>query len=151
MGNSTGIADAGNSVTDYNHVFIKDCLGIDLLFMGGSRHAIQNAVVLSSAHTVVSLSNETAGKANATCTLLLDNVFVRRDAPPAEVRIGKGGVLEAQHVTTLGCNILAADGEITLHDTIFGVAPDRNGMFPSGRGAKAAELLKSLTPRKESL
>jgi len=147
MGNSTGIADTGDSITEYNHVFIKDCLGIDLLFFGGNRHAIHNGVVLSAAHTVISLTGEKTGKDDATCTLLLDNVFIRREAAPAEARVGKGGVLDAQHVTMLGCNILAADGEITLHDTIFGLAPDKNGIWPSGRGAKASELLKSLTPR----
>ena len=53
IGNSTGIADTGDSITEYNHVFIKDCLGVDLLFFGTNRHAIHNGVVtLSHAHTV---------------------------------------------------------------------------------------------------
>ncbi|HEY3899557.1 MAG TPA: hypothetical protein VGM54_13130 [Chthoniobacter sp.] len=146
MGNSTGIADAGDSLTEYDHVFIKDCLGVDLLFFGTNRHAIHNAVVLSSAHTVASLSGGDTGKGDGSCTLLLDNVFIRRETAPAEARISKGGVLDAQHVTMLGFHLLAADGEITLHDTIIGLAPDKNGVWPASRGAKAAALLKELTP-----
>jgi len=145
MGNSTGIADTGDSITEYNHVFIRDCLGIDLLFFGTNRHVIQNGVVLSSAHTVASLSG-VEGNPTGTCTLKLDNVFIRRETAPAEARIGKGGVLDAQHVTLLGCHLLAADGEVILHDTIFGLAPDKNGLWPAARGAKAAALLKELTP-----
>jgi hypothetical protein len=146
IGNSTGIADTGDSVTEYDHVFIKDCLGVDLLFFGGTRHLVQNAVVLSSAHTVASISGEEPTKPNAVCTVVLDNVFIRREAAPAEVRVGKGGVFDARHLTTLGCNVVAADGDIHLQDAIFGLAPDKNGLWPSGRGAKADALLKELKP-----
>jgi hypothetical protein len=146
IGNSTGIADTGDSITEYDHVFIKDCLGVDLLFFGSNRHAIHNGVVLSSAHTVASLSGDDSGKSDGYCTLLLDNVFIRRESAPAEARIGKGGVLDSQHVTMLGFHLLAADGKISLLDTIIGLAPDKNGIWPASRGAKAAALLKELTP-----
>jgi hypothetical protein len=144
IANSTGIADTGDSVTEYDHVYIRDCLGIDLLFVGSNRHAIHNGVVLSTARTALSLSGDATS--GAKCTLLLDNVFIRRETAPTEARVSKGGVLDLQHVTLLGCHLLAADGEVTLHDTVFGLAPDKNGVWPAARGAKASVLLKELTP-----
>jgi hypothetical protein len=60
--------------------------------------------------------------------------------------VGKGSSLDLQHVTMLGCHLLAADGEITMHDTVLGLAPDKNGVWPAARGAKASALLKELTP-----
>lgn len=144
IANSTGIADTVDSITEYDHVYIADCLGIDLLFSGNNRHTIHNGVVLSNAHTVISVAEQTPGK--GICSLALDNVFIRRDAPPAEARIGKGASLDLQHVTMLGFHLLAADGEITAHDTVFGLAPEKNGLWGAARGAKAGELLKELTP-----
>jgi hypothetical protein len=145
IGNSTGIADTGDSLTEYDHVFIRDCLGIDLLFVGTNHHAIHNGVVLSSAHTALSLSG-TVG-VEQVCSLTLDNVFIRRETAPTEARIGKGGALDAQHVTMLGCHLVVADGAVTLHDAVFGLAADQSGVWPAARGAKAAALLKELTPR----
>jgi hypothetical protein len=144
IGNSTGIADTGDSITEYNHVFIRDCLGIDLLFFGTNRHVIHNGVVLSHAHTVASVSGGEPGAGKLSLTL--DNVFIRRDAVPAEARVGKDASLDLQHVTMLGFHLLAADGEITAHDTVIGLAPEKNGIWGAARGARAAELLKELTP-----
>jgi hypothetical protein len=48
----------------------------------------------------------------------------------------------------LGCHLLAADGEITMLDTVIGLAPEKNGVWGAARGAKASELLKELTPKK---
>jgi len=146
IGNSTGIADTVGSITDYDHVYIQDCLGVDLLFFGNTRHSIRNGVVLSHAHTVMSVSEQFPGQ--GVCSLALDNVFIRRDAAPAEARIGKGGALDLQHVTMLGFHLLAVDdGKISAQDTVFGLAPEKNGLWGAARGAKAGELLKELTPR----
>ncbi|MEP6670021.1 MAG: hypothetical protein ABJF10_12755 [Chthoniobacter sp.] len=142
IGNSTGIADTVDSVTEYDHVFIKDCLGVDLLFVGTNRHVIRNGIVLSHAHTPLSLSGTDPG----TCSLLLDNVFIRREAEPAEARVSKGGALDLQHVTLLGCHLVAADGKVTMDDTVIGLAPEKNGLWGAARGAKAPALLKELTP-----
>jgi hypothetical protein len=145
IGNSTGIADTVDSITEYDHVYIRDCLGIDLLFSGNNRHAIHNGVVLSHAHTVISIAEQTPGK--GVCSLALDNVFIRREVAPAEARIGKGSALDLQHVTMLGCHLVAADGKVTMEDTVIGLAPEKNGLWGAARGAKAGELLKALTPK----
>ena len=100
-------------------------------------------MVLSRAHTPLSLSGTEPGN----CPLLLDNVFIRREAEPAEVRVGKGGVLDLQHVTVLGCHVVAADGKVTMEDVVIGLAPERNGLWGAARGAKAGDLLKALTPK----
>ena len=103
IANSTGIADTVDSITEYDHVFIRDCLGIDLLFFGSNRHVIHNGVVLSHAHTVASIYGAAPGTGK--CSLALDNVFIRRDAAPAEARVGKDASLDLQHVTILGCHL----------------------------------------------
>ncbi|EDY18093.1 hypothetical protein CfE428DRAFT_4229 [Chthoniobacter flavus Ellin428] len=146
IGNSTGIADTGDSITEYDHVYIDGILGVDLLFFGANRHAIHNGVVLSHAHTVASVY--TAEPNTGKLSLTLDNVFIRRDVAPAEARVGKDATLDLQHVTMLGFHLLAVDdGKIIAQDTVFGLAPEKNGLWGAARGAKAGELLKELTPR----
>src|SRR6185436_11469305 len=49
IGNSTGICDTGASVTSYDRVFIRDCLGAEVMFLDTGRYTLRNAVVLSSA------------------------------------------------------------------------------------------------------
>ena len=33
-----------------------------------------------------------------------------------------------------------------MHDTVIGLAPEKNGVWGATRGAKASDLLKQLTP-----
>ena len=71
----------------------------------------------------------------------------RREVAPAEARVGKGSLLDLQHVTLLGCHLVAADGKVTMEDTVIGLAPEKNGLWGAARGAKAGDLLKELTPK----
>lgn len=101
IGNSTGIADAGASVTHYRRVLIRDCLGIDVLMIGDGAHSLTNAVVLSSAATPLSTGPE-SGAGQVPCRLRLENVLFRRVGPPAEMRVARGSALALERCTLWG-------------------------------------------------
>ena len=121
IGNSTGICDTGASVTSYNRVFIRDCLGFDLYFLDTGRYSVSNAVVLSSAVRPLYLT----GRANAerSCRLTLDNVLIRRVTGENEVRVSKNSILNARRVTFLGLNFQATGGEVKFFDSIIAGTP----------------------------
>ena len=56
IGNSAGICDTGTARTSYNNLFISNCIGVDLYFLGEGRYSVTNALVLSSAQNPFSLS-----------------------------------------------------------------------------------------------
>jgi hypothetical protein len=117
IGNSTGMADVGSSVTHYRHVLIRECLGIDMLFMGDGEHSITDAVVLSGAHTALSLDLST-GNGLHPCRLTLTNVWFQRKAGAPEMRISKGTRFLAEHCTFAGVKFQTSkDLSIVLQDS----------------------------------
>lgn len=118
IGNSTGICDTGDSVTDYRRVFIRDCLGYDLFFLDTNRHSIRDAVVLSSAARTLTVT----GRENqeAVCSLALENVYIRRVMGTNEVRVAKSAMLDAKRTTFIGLNFNATGGEVKISDSIIG-------------------------------
>jgi len=120
IGNSTGICDTGASITSYNRVFIRDCLGFDLYFLDTGRYTVTNAVVLSSAARTLYLTGRK--KFDRPCSLTLDNVYIRRVTNENEVRVSKYSELDARRVTLLGLKFQATGGKVNLHNsTIAGV------------------------------
>jgi len=118
IGNSTGICDTGSSVTSYNRVFIKDCLGFDLFFLDSGRYSVSNAVVLSSSQHAFSVSGRDQAEP---CSLTLDNVLIRRVGGPSEARVAKNSVLKASRTTFQNLNFQATGGEVTLENcAIYG-------------------------------
>jgi hypothetical protein len=126
IGNSTGLCDTGTSVTHYKNVFIKDCHGYDLFFIGLA-HSIENALVESSAARAFALdgSKLTGG---AVCQLRLKNVLIRRvGGGLQEMRIGAGGRLYAENCSFIGLNVtMTASGEIALRHCFLGGEPKPN-------------------------
>lgn len=118
IGNSTGICDVGDSVTEYDGVFVSACLGHDLYFLEYNRHAVRNAVVLSSAWRTLVVTGGPK-KPDARCTLTLDNVYLRRMAGTNDVRVATGAVLDARRVTLVGLNLLASGGEVRWFDSVI--------------------------------
>lgn len=49
IGNATGLCDTGSSVTHYRDLFIRDCGGYDIYFIGDSPHSVENALIESRA------------------------------------------------------------------------------------------------------
>ncbi|MBI5394763.1 MAG: DUF1565 domain-containing protein [Verrucomicrobia bacterium] len=120
-GNSTGICDVGDSVSHYNRVFIKDCLGFDLYFLDTNEHSVSNSVVMSSAARTMLVTGRP--NTNKVCTLQLDNVLIRRVTGTNEVRVTAGAVFEGRRLTLLGLNFQATGGAVTLRDSIIAGTP----------------------------
>lgn len=120
IGNSTGLCDTGTSQTHYKNVFIRDCLGFDLYFIGLA-HSMENAVIESSAARAFLLDGSQL-KAGAICNLALKNVLIRRvGGGPRELRIGSGGRLRAERCTFLDLNVTMTPGAaIEIQKCILG-------------------------------
>ncbi len=104
--NATGFCDTGTSQTDYRDVFIKDCHGFDLYFIG-QRHSIENALIESSAARPFWVDGNLLTNGSQ-CVVTMNNVLLRRadklDAPK-EMRIGNNGRLQATNCTIQDLNI----------------------------------------------
>jgi hypothetical protein len=119
IGNSTGICDTGASVTSYDHVFIRDCLGAEVMFLDTGRYALRNAVVLSSAWRTFALS----GRAEAPASLTMENVFIRRRGTPSEMRISSNAVLTARRCTFLNLTFHATNAQVELAQSVLAGEP----------------------------
>jgi len=104
--NATGFCDTGTSQTDYRDVFIKDCHGFDLYFIG-QRHSIENALIESSAARPFWVDGNQLSDGSQ-CVATMKNVLLRRadkSDTPKEMRIGNNGRLQATNCTFLDLNI----------------------------------------------
>ena len=119
-GNATGICSINNSVSDNDHVVIKDCIGHDLFFLDGGRHTVRNCRIFSSAERSITVTG--SSKEHTTCTLTLDNVWLRRPVGSNDVSATGGGVLAANHVTLLGAS-LQVTGTATLRNSVIAGQP----------------------------
>ncbi len=123
IGNATGLCDTGTSQTHYRNVFIKDCVGFDLYFIGLA-HSVENALIESSAARAFWLDGARLTDGQV-CQLTLKNVLLRRvGGGPQEMRIGAGGRFHAERCTFLGLNItMTPNGEIALRHCLIGGEP----------------------------
>ena len=149
MGNSTGIADTGDSITEYDHVFIRDCLGIDLLFFGTNRHAIHHGAVLSSAHTVASIlrggaeGSPASAPSRSTMSSFAAQAAHRRGAH----RQGTAVSSMPQHVVTMLASSSSPPlAEIPAARRRSSGWPNKKWALPAACGAiaRAAALLKGI-------
>lgn len=95
IGNSTGICDTGMSETSYDRVLIRDCVGFDLYFPASGRYRLRDVVVFSSAQQPIAISGTEAG----VCTVEMENVWIRCEAPKAEASVSKTGDFAARRCT----------------------------------------------------
>ncbi len=117
IGNSTGLADVGESVTHYRNMFIADCLGTDVLVFGDGAHSFTGAVILSSAINPFAM-DVSSGKGRRPCTLLLKDVLFRRLGPRADLRIGKGTQLALEQGTFIDAP-LRNSGALSMQRTLM--------------------------------
>ena len=107
IGNATGFCDTGTSQTDYRDVFIKNCDGFDLYFIG-QRHSIENALIESSAARPFWVDGNLLTDGSQ-CLVTMKNVLLRRADKerenPKELRIGNNGRLQATRCTFQDLNI----------------------------------------------
>jgi hypothetical protein len=141
IGNSTGICDVGDSVSHYNRVFIKDCLGHDLYFLDTNEHSVSNSVVQSSAWRGLVVTGR--ADTNKVCTLTLDNVLIRRVGKPEPAYVQKNAVLRAKRVTLENLE-LVTQGEATFDNCLLNGKPKPDGS--KATGADKARLIKEIVP-----
>lgn len=117
--NATGLCDTGTSQTHYRNVFIKECTGFDLYFIG-LEHSIENAVIESSAARAFWLDGNLL-KDGQRCQLKMKNVlFTRVGGGAQELRVGKGGLLFAENCTFDGVNVmLTPKGSVDFQKCVF--------------------------------
>ncbi len=125
IGNSTGLADAVSSVTRYKNVFIKECLGVDLLFIGENAHSMENVLVESSAEHAISIGlSGLSFLPDCKCPVAFKNTLVRRTSKPQEARISRGGVMTADHSTFIGITFQPGNGSaVEMHQCIVTGSP----------------------------
>ena len=121
IGNATGLCDTVSSITHYRNVFIKDCHGYDIYFIGDSPHSIENAIIESSAARALEVSQLTDRAQNGPGSVTLKNVLLRRIASVAgEARISRGGRLTLDHCTFTGVNFtVTPGGEVNARQSIL--------------------------------
>jgi hypothetical protein len=106
VGNSTGLCDTVSCVTHYKNVFIKDCLGYDVYFIGDSQHSMENVLIESSAARTLAVSTVQYRPENSPCNVVLCNVLLRRVAPTlGPVDVGSNAKLVLDHGTFLGLDV----------------------------------------------
>ena len=124
IGNSTGLCDTVSSITHYRNLFIKDCLGYDVFFIGDSPHSIENGLVISSAHNAVSLGRHVDRTQKGPAAILFRNVRVQRVGGPQEVRVTRDAKLTARQCTFSGLNVqLSVGGEMNAEKCLFNGEP----------------------------
>lgn len=140
-GNSTGICDVGNSVSHYNRVFIKNCLGHDLYFLDTNEHSLSDSVVQSSAWRGLVVTGRP--NTNTVCTLRLDNVLIRRLNKPEPAYVQKSAVLRAKRVTFENLELVTL-GEATFDNCLLNGKPEPEGS--KATGADKTKLIKEIVP-----
>jgi hypothetical protein len=134
IGNSTGLCDTVSSVTHYRDVFIKDCVGFDIYFIGDSAHTMENVLVESRAARALDVSQHTDRPQSGLSTVTLRNVLIRRvvGEKAGEVRVNKGAKLVMERCTFRGLNVtIPPGGDVTLHRCVLGGEPKPNVLiFP---------------------
>jgi hypothetical protein len=148
IGNSTGMCDTVSSVTHYRNVFIRDCLGFDVFFIGDSLHSIENAIVESSAQHAFEAGQHSDRVQSGPCGVVLKNVRFRRTGGPQEIHVSRDSKLNAERCTFLGLSVqISPGGEIAARQCVFGGEPKPEIFLHANtlwRGAGNLYDLKSL-------
>jgi hypothetical protein len=148
IGNSTGMCDTVSSITHYRNVFIRDCLGYDVFFIGDSPHSIENGIIESSALRAFEAGQHSDRPQTGPCEVVLKNVRVRRPGTPQELHVSRNSKLNAERCTFLGLSVqISPGGEIAAQQCIFGGDPKPTILLHENalwRGAGNLYDLKSL-------
>ncbi len=127
IGNSTGVADTVFSITRYKNVFIKDCLGYDLLYSGEAPHSMENVLIESIAEHPVSIGLGNNPLPETRIAVDLKNVFFHGMGKPREVTVSRHGILNGDHCTFSGVNFQPAhEGEVHLGQCVITGDPKPN-------------------------
>lgn len=148
IGNSTGMCDTVSSVTHYRNVFIRDCLGFAVFFIGDSPHSIENAIVESGTARAFDASQHADRSQKGPCSVVLKNVRFHRVGGPREIRVTRNAKLDAERCTFLGLDVqVTPGGEMSARRCVFGGEPKPNillGADTVWRGTRNVFDVKSL-------
>lgn len=119
VGNSTGLCDTVSCVTHYKNVFIQDCLGFDVYFIGDSQHSMENVLVESSAARTLAVSTVQYRPEKTPCDVVLRNVLLRRVGPtPGSVEFGPNTRFVLEHGTFLGLDVaVKSDAQVSVRQS----------------------------------
>ncbi len=108
----------------HGNVFIKDCLGYDIFFIGDSPHSIENAFVESRAARAVEISQHGDRPQAGTSSVVFNNVHIRRVDGTQEIRVSRNSKLQAERCTFLGLNVnVTPGGQMSARDCVFSGEP----------------------------
>lgn len=122
IGNGTGICDTGNSMTSYNRVFIKDCVGVDLYYInekpdGISKYTIRNSIIICNAARPVVLITEKPG---AEMSVTMENVLViGKMNSDADVRVAGKTKLLIRNCTFMNLDFIINADSMSVQKSIL--------------------------------
>ena len=126
IGNSTGLCDIGESVTHYRNVFIRDCHGFDIYFLGETQHSMENVLVESSAAHALQVSQQSQRPDADPVRVQLKNLHIRRagDKPAGRAYVSRNAKLTLERCTLQGVDLAAAeDSQIRVVQSVFAGEP----------------------------
>ena len=118
IGNSTGACDVQDSVSEYNRVFIRNCLAVDFYMLGAKGHTLSNSVIESSAWKCVEIDGQYAK--DPICTVTMDNVLIKRLTGTNTVHLGPKSVFNGRRLTLSGVSFQTQGISATLRDSVVG-------------------------------
>lgn len=131
IGNSTGMCHVGHSQTTTRNMVIRDCHGVDLYLLNGSRHHIEDSIVLTSGHRAIMIVG--GPTESDICDVTLDNVLiVNNDSTDARLRINKFSNVTVNASTINSLDLLASGpSSLTLTNSIWtGATPPTLHVLP---------------------
>lgn len=147
IGNSTGLCDTVSSVTHFKNIFIKDCLGYDVFFIGDSPHSMENGLIESRAARAVEISQHGDRPQAGLSSVVFKNVLIRRLDGPQEIRVGKNSRLQAERCTFLGLNVtVTPGGTMSARQCVFSGEPKPEILLFANALERRWQCLRSQQP-----
>jgi hypothetical protein len=120
--NATGLCDTVSSTTRYRDVFIRDCAGYDLFFIGDSAHSMENVLIESSAARPLEVAQHADRPQAGPSIARLKNLRLSSQRSPAgSIRISRNAKLTMENCTLDGAYDLALTpgGEVSATRCAF--------------------------------
>lgn len=125
IGNSTGIADGQDSISDYNNIWLCGNLGIDVyIYAGTANHTIRNSIIVTDADRAIIVDSDTGPTDEG--SLELENVAVIQGKGGSKViEVNSKSRLVAGNCTFNGLSILAKGNYMEMQNCIIAGDPQQ--------------------------
>ncbi len=123
IGNSTGIADGLESITDYNNIWLCGNLGVDVyMYTGTGSHTIRNSIIVADADRAFVIDSGSGPTDEH--SLELENVAVIQGKGRSKIiEVNSKSKLIARNTTFNGLSILAQGNHLELQNCIIAGDP----------------------------